>query len=212
MATLNNPVNAQNIVDRFADFVVATANSGISWGTNNQPTWYSPKYGTLAVIPSFYFGGPVGGKAIGVNAPNNVFNGTVINAANIFSALLAETNQYTNIRFVRARLIITGAGRVDTPSGDTWPVGVVFDTTAVTYLTTGYQIVPYQVSAQGGPGVVAIAPGVVRGQVIRRSTLEEFFGNLRAYYTAARNNVHAIDTVVCHASCHSSCHSSRGRR
>ena len=37
MATLTNPINAQNIVDRFADYVTATADSGISWGTNALP-------------------------------------------------------------------------------------------------------------------------------------------------------------------------------
>jgi hypothetical protein len=37
MATLNNPVNANNLVDRFNDFVAATANRNIVWGTGNKP-------------------------------------------------------------------------------------------------------------------------------------------------------------------------------
>jgi hypothetical protein len=206
MATLNNPVNAQNIVDRFADFVVATANSGISWGTNSIPTYWNPKTGVVQLIPTPFFGGPISGKLIGISAPNSVYNGTTINAANIYNFLLAETNQYTSIRFARARLIITGTGRRDTPSGDTWPVGTVYDTTAVAYLSTSYQIAPYAVSQ------ASIAPGVATGQVIRRPTLEGFFSNLTAYYTAARNIVQDFTVVICHASCHSSCHSSRGRR
>jgi hypothetical protein len=37
MATLTNPINADNIVDRFADFVVDTANANIVWSASNKP-------------------------------------------------------------------------------------------------------------------------------------------------------------------------------
>jgi hypothetical protein len=202
MATLNNPVNAQNIIDRFADYVVATANSGISWGTNSQPSWFHPYFGTQFIIPSFYYGGTTGGKTIGITAPNSVYNGTIINALSIYSFLLTETNAYTRIRLVRARLIVTGQGRTDNPSGETWPVGVVFDLTAVTHLNSTFERPDNNVNNAG----VAI------GQVIRRATLEQFFDNLRAMYLRQRNITEAVDTYICHASCHSSCHSSRGRR
>ena len=37
MATLTNPVEEQNVVNRFADYVPPAANTGISYGTNSIP-------------------------------------------------------------------------------------------------------------------------------------------------------------------------------
>jgi hypothetical protein len=200
MASLTNPVNKQNIVDRFADYVVATANSGIGWGTNAVPTWSHPYLGTFNVVDPALFGGTTGGKAIGINGTS--IAGTTITASTIYNTLLAETNTYTLIRNLRGTLTVTGAGRTDNPSGETWPVGLQYDATVVSYMNGNY------LQNVGSPA----NGGVAATNTISAPNLETLFFNLRAAYNSARANTLQYDTVICHASCHSSCHSSRGRR
>lgn len=98
MASLSNPVNSQNIIDRFADYVVASGNSSISWGTNALP---------FGEFPAGYFGGDTGGKGIEISG-GNLSN--PISAANIFNTLVAETNRYTRIRNLRALRYVSGYG------------------------------------------------------------------------------------------------------
>lgn len=192
MANLTNPVASQNVVDRFADFVVASANTGIVWGTNALPT-----SGADIVVPLSQFGGTTSGKTIGVNGSS--IEAAPITASAIYTALLAETNNYTNIRQLRAILNVTGTGG----NTGTRPVaGIIYDQTAKAYLATAYrQVIPSVDNA-----------GVSTGNLIRATALETLFNNLRTAYTSAQNTVAVYQTNVCHASCHSSCHASRGRR
>jgi hypothetical protein len=57
MATLTNPIRKQNIVDRFADFVVSHNNTQVVWGTNNKP---------FTQMPDAVYGGTTTGRAIGI--------------------------------------------------------------------------------------------------------------------------------------------------
>lgn len=188
MATLTNPVNKQNIIDRFADYVVATANAGISWGTNALP---------FVEMPTNVFGGTTSGKSIGVAGTS--ITDTNITAATIRAVLEGETVSYTNIRNLRAVLNVTGTGG---NIGSRPVAGVVFDNTAKAYLNTGYQ--------------AALPPvnnaGVASGNVISFANLETYFAGLQTAYQSVRDSAAFVQVDVCHASCHSSCHSSRGRR
>jgi hypothetical protein len=191
MATLNDPITAQNIIDRFADYVQATANSGISWGTNAIPS----------EIPSSYFGGDTSGKGLETAVINNagmVVDNTVI-ANNVYDALLAETRRFARIRNLRAVLVVDGGGG---NTGSRPSPGVVYDSTAVAHLNANYD------QTLGLPDRVDI----YEGNLITKNGLEQFFDNLRTEYNSARANTAYIEYHVCHASCHSSCHSSRGRR
>lgn len=189
MATLTNPINAQNIVDRFADYVVATGNAGISWGTNAKP---------FSEMPDATFGGTTSGRAIGITGSN--VSATPITGSTIYNALNAETQTYSNIRNLRARLNVTGGGG---NTGSRPTAGIVYDQTAVAHLSTAYR--QSQINATN--------PNVSSGNVISASNLETLFDRLRTIYSSNyRATTQTITIDVCHASCHSNCHSSRGRR
>jgi hypothetical protein len=191
MAVLTNPINKQNIVNRFADYVVASANSGISWGTNATPPYFS----------TAYFGGTTGGKPIeswAGNIPENV-----VTASTIYNVLVAETQRYSGIRNLRALVYVVGGGG-NTPAGPQFPgaPGYVYDVTAKAYMNVNYR------QATVGPANA----GVAAGQVARAGGLESFYNNLRATYFNYAAATVTIQVDVCHASCHSSCHSNRSRR
>ena len=190
MAELTNPVKAQNIVDRFADYVVATANSGIVWGTNAKP---------FAEMPDANFGGTTGGKAVEITGANLVPANTRITAANIYSYLVAETNSFTRIRNLRALLFVTGGGG---NTGSRPTAGYVYDQTRKANLNTS------RLQSIGSPANASVSAG----QIVSAGNLETLFNTLRTAYTAAAGNTVTIQVDVCHASCHSSCHGSRGRR
>jgi hypothetical protein len=127
MATLNNPIGSQNIVDRFADYVVATGNAGISWGTNAYP------FGEFPNI----FGGGTGGKGIEISGGSiPVGTNSAITASGIYNTLVAETNRYTKIRNLRALLFVEGGGG---NTGSRPTPGYVYDGTAVAFLNNDYQ-------------------------------------------------------------------------
>jgi len=189
MASLTNPINAQNIINRFSDYVTATANSGISWGTDSKP---------FDEMSSDYFGGTTSGKSI--ESDGSSINSNPINASTIYNTLVTETNTYTRIRNLRAVLFVTGAGG---NTGTRPTAGTVYDSTAVANMNTNY----LQSTADNTNNA-----GVSSGSAIAEGTLETFFSNLRAAYNSARDSTTTIQIDVCHASCHSSCHSSRGRR
>lgn len=189
MATLNNPVNAQNIVDRFADYVVATANSGIVWGTNAEP---------FTEFDENNFGGTTSGKGIGISGSN--IGSNPITASTIYNTLVSETNSYTRIRNLRAILFVTGGGG---NTGSRPTAGTVYDATNVANMNSNY----LQSTANGTANA-----GVASGSAVDDGNLETFFSNLRTAYNNARGNTTTIQVDVCHASCHSSCHGSRGRR
>jgi hypothetical protein len=216
MATLTNPINAQNIIDRFADYVTATANSGIEWGTNIKPVYswstyssngYSVAGGSITLAEST-FGGNTAGIAIGISGAG--FEGAVIKAIDIVNTLRNETARYAVIRSHQVRLTVTATGGKDgnkdwdglgrnrgtIPSG-----GLVFDQTKVSHLGAGYALAP-----------AAPATTLTATTTISAVGLETFFGNLRTAYQNVRNTAHVTDVTVCHSSCHLSCHNSRGRR
>jgi len=197
MATLTNPINKQNVVDRFADYVVATANAGITWGTNATPPYFS-------TAP---FGGTTGGKAIETSGGN--IADTNITAATVYNVLVAETQRYSNIRNLRALVFVTGAGntvgigdRVDLGPVVGQGPGYIYDQTAKAYLSTAYR------QATLSPANA----GVASTRVVAVANLETFYNNLRTTYGSYRDTTATIQVDVCHASCHSSCHSNRGRR
>lgn len=190
MASLNNPVNPQNIVDRFSDYVTASANSGISWGTNAYP---------FGEFDGGYFGGDTGGRGISINGGSINAVGDTITAANIYNTLVAETATYTNIRNLRALLFVDGGGG---NTGSRGSPGYIYDGTAVAHMNTNYR------QGIGSPN----GSDVSGGNNITAAGLEGFFDTLRATYNANRGNTTEVQINVCHASCHSSCHGSRGRR
>jgi hypothetical protein len=190
MVTLTNPIQPQNIVDRFADYVTLTADSGIVWGTNSVP---------FVEFDPAYFGGSTSGRPIGISGGNIGSAGGSITASNIYNTLVSETAAYTSIRNLQAILFVNGGGG---NTGSRPTPGVVFNQTAVSYMNSSY------LQSIGSPGNA----GVSAGNAVTSSGLESFFGNLTSAYNTTRVNTTTVQINVCHASCHSSCHSSRGRR
>jgi len=192
MAALTNPVNKQNIVDRFADYVVATANLGISWGTNALPFTECDFTGI--------FGGTTAGKDIETSGASiSTGPNGEINAQYIYDALITETYRYTRIRTIQCILTVSGDGG---NTGSRPTPGVIYDATAIANLNTGYL-----------QGVSSGRDNVYSGNTITVGGLEAMFDSMRANYNSARaTSAGTFTTTVCHASCHSSCHSSRGRR
>ncbi len=189
MATLTNPINAQNIVDRFADYVTATANAGITWGTNSKP---------FTEMPDATFGGTTSGRAISITGTN--VSATPITASTIYNTLCAESQTYSNIRNLNARLNVRGGGG---NTGTRPTAGIVYNNTAVAHLNTGYR--QTQINATN--------PSVSTGNAISSANLETLFDRLRTIYSSNyRATTQTVQIDVCHASCHSNCHSSRGRR
>lgn len=186
MTSLTSPINAQNIVDKFAEYVPPAANTAISWATNSVP------FGEMS---TGYFGGDTSGKPIGISGSN--FNAD-IKADDVYNVILGETQQYARIRRMRAILNVTGGGG---NTGSRGSPGVVFDQTAMSHLNSDY-----------AQSVTADRSDVNLGNMITPGGLETLFTNMRTGYTNVRENVATIQIDVCHASCHSSCHSSRGRR
>ena len=184
MVTLTNPINAQNIIDRFADYVVATANANIIWSSSALPFPEADSADFAAAA----------GKAIAANGGSITPASGIISKTNIYYALIAETVRYTSIRKIRARLTIsTGAGNI------TRAANTGFDQTAVAHM-----------SGTGFEGAVSSVPAL--GTQIDSSDLETFFTNLQTKYNTNRNDTQNYFKSVCHSSCHNSCHSSRGRR
>lgn len=192
MVDLTNPINKQNIVNRFADYVVATGNAGIVWGTNSTPPYFATSY----------FGGTTtSGKAIEISGAS--ITDTNVTAATVYNVLVAETQRYSNIRNLRALVYVTGGGG-NTPLGPEVPggPGYVYDSTQKAYLSTGYR-------------QTTISPanaGVASTRVVVAANLEALYNNLRTTYNTYSATTTTIQVDVCHSSCHSSCHSNRGRR
>lgn len=189
MATLTSPVEEQNIVNRFADFVPPAANTGIVYHSGSVP---------FAEFATSYFGGNSSGRALGISGASIKNNGELIDASGIQDTLEAETFNYTSIRNLNAKLNVTGAGG---NTGSRPTAGVITDVTGIAYLNTSYRI------ALGARSV-----NLQTGGLIDDSQLEQKFADLRTKYNTARGTTETIQIDVCHASCHSNCHSSRGRR
>jgi hypothetical protein len=193
MATLTNNINAQNIVDRFSDYVVATANSGIVYGTNNWP--FTDTYNLAP-----FFGGTTAGRGIGIVGTD--WSNTTIFANALFNRLIAETYAYTNIRSTHWVLYVDGGGG---NRGSRPTPGAVVNVTGKSHLNTSYRTgVNYNGTTKNG---------VISPELIKTSELESLFDRLRAIYTGIANSTIEIPYFhVCHASCHGNCHGSRTRR
>jgi hypothetical protein len=188
MATLSGNIRPQNIIDRYADFVTATANNGLTWHKENKP--FEEFDGNILNSGS--------SRSIGITGSNIDPAGVNITPGNIYNTLLAETATYTNIRNLTAILFVEGGGG---NTGSRPAAGVVFNGTAKTHFTTDYR-----------QSLPPVTQGIAAGQDITVVNLEALFVRMReAYNNRADENV-TVQVNVCHASCHSSCHGSRGRR
>jgi hypothetical protein len=172
----------QDIVDRYADYVEQTANSGISWGTNAIPHGYFSR--------SDIFGGTTDGQtrrvndtSIGSPAPAK------ITASTIYDTLLADAQLYTNMRNIRVLLYLSG-------------YGYTMDTTAKAHLTTDYRL-PITIS---NPDILTDKEIVAGNLEVFFDSLRVAYNNAQSTLAAT------IEDSYCHSSCHSSCHGSRGRR
>lgn len=188
---LTDNISAQNVVNRFADYVRGAANAGISWGTNSYP------FGEFGVI-AYVFGGDTNGKGIEINGNNLGGVGAIANAQTVYNVLIDETTRYTRIRLMRALLFVDGGGG---NTGSRPTPGYVYDGTAVAHLNSNYQV-----------GVSAGRDNVFAGNIMYRQGTANMFSNMRAAYQAIRGQAVTFQVNVCHASCHNNCHNSRGRR
>ena len=235
MAILNNPgpVNPNNLVARFNDYVAATANSNIVWGVNNKP---------FPEFSSSIFGGSTSGMG---NQTGDLGLGGQITAATIVSKFSAATASYTRIRKLRAILNVTGGGG-NLPGGDASEDQAVYGPPDEFGFSEVVGIIPGIKPARSeGRGVIIDETqvanlnahylqsvgtidnsGVQRGRLISRASIEGgsivdngvlfdydgFFEQCRAKYIALRDTEITITVSVCHSSCHRSCHGSRSRR
>ena len=187
MATVTSPISAQNIIDRFADFAPASANSGIVWGTNSVP---------FSGFSTSYFGGTTAGRSIGITGAD--INQNPITASVINTAIENETAAYSQIRNLNARRNVTGEvsniGTYQTP-------GLIFNQTQKAYLNSSY------IQTLSAAGVTLTA-----GTQISASGLEAKFTDLQTRFNSLVSNTVTVTINICHSSCHSSCHGSRGRR
>jgi hypothetical protein len=197
MASLNNPITLQNQIDRFADYVVAAANSGIVWGTNAIP---------FPDFPGYVFGGDTSGKTISIQGAG--YGGYKITADRIYTGILLETYRYSNIRYLRAILYVTST---DEQTGQYYqapvpgaPGGVIFDDTQKAHLNTAYTLSADTNSLARGQ--------IVAGNKMTSAGLEDFFDRARSLYYNFLGQTHTEIVTVCHSSCHYSCHNSRSRR
>jgi len=185
MATLTNPIRKQNVVDRFADFVVSHNNGQIVWGTNNKP---------FSQMPDGVYGGATSGRAIGITGTS--IPGSTIDSSDLIATLEGEAFEYTKIRKQRARLLTQTSG-----TGEANP-RIDFNDTQVAYLTDTERLVLDGIDAST----------VEEDDLVSVVGLETYFSDLQREMNEKRDIVKNEDFTRCHSSCHSNCHGSRGRR
>jgi hypothetical protein len=186
----NVTITPQNLVDYYKEFVVDVANSSIAWGTNAKP---------FSEFDENNFGGTTAGRAALITGANVGSAGNLIDASDIYDAVISETAQYLRIRNLRAILFVDGGGG---NTGSRPGAGAIFDETKKAYLSTSY-VLP--------PGTISTGD-VSTGNNITASSLETLFNACKADFERVLTTTATIQVNVCHASCHSSCHGSRGRR
>jgi len=177
MAVLSSNVNKQNIVNRFVDYTTATANSGISWGTNSIP---------FAEFNGAEFGGDTSGLFVGISG-DNLPDANIV-ASSIYNVLLSETNAYSHIRNLRAVRTYQTEGTVD----------INWDGTAVAYMNTGY------LQSLGSPsdaGVVSAANITAGGMEAFFDTLRAGYNSVRGNtVTITVATCHSNHSNTCHLS------------
>jgi len=202
MATLTDPIRLQNIIDRFSDYVVATANLNIVWGTNNKP---------FPEMPDFYFGGTTAGQGATILSGAGS-TGRVITAIDIYNAALSETHRYSNLRNMNAALFVTSTAPTVVNGVNTWNkvtagaprsgvAGTIFAAVRKAHNDVSSRLYP---ALPGGAGLVST------DNIIYRSALEDLFYRLTILLLNLPNR--DVTIIVCHGSCHSNCHNSRSRR
>lgn len=212
MATLTNNINADNIVDRYTDYIVNWVNNNIRWGSNSVPSWpYTDPWGTARVYniyPASAFGGTTSGIPRSVSGTSLGGSGSIITASTLVSALISETNRYVRVRYARVNLYVTGGGvGWNAPAG---PIFLFGDPADPVWTGEGYAHATFD-----GTISTPSSSGLSSGDVITTTNLENFFQSLQNNLNVARNNSGnplIFNEYVCHASCHSSCHNSRSRR
>jgi hypothetical protein len=200
MASLDvgtEPIVAQDIVNRFADWVTNGANAAISWGTNAYP-FSECDFGGI-------FAGTTSGVPIAITGANvDTATNNVITASNIYNVLLSEATRYTHFRRIRAQLFVNGGGG---NTGSRGSPGTVYNTAARAHVSTGYRVSTATMVANGA------TESFTSGSETAAATLENMMSKMyNSWATITDGEIGTWVTYVCHASCHSSCHSSRGRR
>jgi hypothetical protein len=181
MISTDVTITPDNLVAYYKAFVVdAYCNDRISWASNSYPHGY---------FDGSYLDGSTAGRSISITGANVGTQGNLIDASDIYDALVGETAKYTVIRNMRVILYLSGSG-------------TIFDSTAKSYMSSGY------LQSYSSPDNA----GVVTDNTITASQLEALFSNLRENWASLANNVVTVSQTICHSSCHSNCHSSRGRR
>jgi len=215
MAVLNNPVQGSNMVERFNDFVSATANANIIWGTDDRPFPEFVAQNMPAATPPLPNVEPLGGPKAGRgNISGNLGLTGEVTASSILTAFANATKTYTRIRLIRARLNVTGGGG---NRGSRPTPGIVFDETRVTHMNSSFEQNVGFIDEGGGvfPGTIISRASLQGGAVIGDGSfinLSGYFVECRERYRELRTNSTTITVNVCHASCHGSCHGSRTRR
>jgi len=186
----NATITPQNLVDYYREFVVDVANANIAWAANAEP---------FGEFDESLLAGSTSGRSIGITGSSVGSAGNLIDASDIYDAVLAETGNYTVIRNLRAVLVVDGGGG---NTGSRPSPGTIFDETRKAYMNSSYLQALGSVSAGD----------VTSGNSITATSLETLFNALKAEYESKQTTSLTIQVNVCHASCHSSCHGSRGRR
>jgi hypothetical protein len=223
MASITSPVAGNNLVLRFNDFVAATANVGIVWGTDVRPF---PEF-TAANMPAPYTGNePFGGAKSGmgtVTGNQGLTTTTEIDGTALYDKFCALTANYTRIKRLNAQLFVRSSGGSPWNTGSRGgPGGTVTNISNVAHMNSGFAQSANTIANNTDAGDVASGEVITRTGIDGTTTatagnfqgqqLFGFFKSCRDSYNLARQDEISIQISVCHASCHSSCHSSRIRR
>jgi hypothetical protein len=196
-------ITPQSIVDYYKTFITTnTVNAGITWGKNSRPTESDSRGNVTEIAGDASFAGNTTGVVATITAAKIGAAGGKILANTVYNQLIAETQLYTNVRNLRARLYVQFTGASPWNTG-TRPIGgYSYDLTRKSHLSTAYRV---------SLGTVA-STGVTAGSQVSVTNINTFYNNLKTNLTNIQNQTVIIQRDVCHASCHSSCHGSRGRR
>jgi hypothetical protein len=224
MASLTSPVAGTNLVLRFNDFVAATANAGVVWGTDVRPFAEF----TSGNMPAPYsntepFGGVKAGMGT-LTGNQGLTTTTEIDSVNLYDKFVAFTANYTRIKRLNAQLYVRSSGGSPWNTGSRGgPGGTVTNVSNVAHMNASFAQSAGTVSGNVDPGDIRGGEVITKQGIdgsfpspstgnYQGQTLYGFFKSCKDAYVLARADEIAIQVSVCHASCHSSCHSSRIRR
>ena len=196
-------ITPQSIVDYYKTFITTgTVNTGITWGKNSRPTERDSRGNVTEIAGDAAFAGNTTGVTPTITATKIGVAGGKILASTVYNQLVAETQLYTNVRNLRARLYVQFTGASPWNTGSRPRGGYSYDLIRKSHLSTAYRVSLGTVDANG----------VTPGSEAAVDTITTFYNNLKTKLTTIQNQTVIIQRDVCHASCHSSCHGSRGRR